>query len=466
MAATAHPQANSSDRRCVVHLDLKGLPPGPFDSRHGQDSNASADVTPPDSGRLLELPAIFAACGYNAILVEWEDAFPWTVDTRFRSQTCYSPRTVRAFVEQAGRFGLEIIPLVQCLGHMETILRLDDYAHLREQADRVDCLNPLADGACELVDALIEDVLELMPDVQHFHLGGDEAWAFATHPDTKAYAEQYGKDQLYLSHVQPLLDKLCSRGIRPLLWHDMMIDWNESLLRTLSDKADLVVWGYAGHPDHVDNFYGTRYVERFHKIGVPMWVAGAYKGADGQSRDRHILERRLENARAWMDLDARFGFRGVIATAWSRYSTHRVQNEPIDGNLDALVLVGQVLSGNTTATSHEKAVKDVLAPLGEYDRFVRCRDVLEQLQTHRDNMWLRLQETYENIAVAHVDPCRRDNALLQQQVSLCRESLAQLEQTAEQFTRVFAGLVPDAWIREYVYVRLEPVRTLLESAST
>jgi hypothetical protein len=54
----------------------------------------------------------------------------------------------------------------------------------------------------------MDDVLTLMPNVKRFHLGGDEAWVFGTHPDTKKYISKHGKDGLYLHHVEPLLDKL------------------------------------------------------------------------------------------------------------------------------------------------------------------------------------------------------------------------------------------------------------------
>ena len=69
-------------QRCV-HLDLKG--------------------TPPSSERLLSLLKMFSAARYNSILVEWEDAFPWTVDERFRSETAYSPDVVRKFAAAALR---------------------------------------------------------------------------------------------------------------------------------------------------------------------------------------------------------------------------------------------------------------------------------------------------------------------------------------------------------------------------
>src|SRR5688500_16926012 len=122
-----------------VHLDLKGLPP-----------------TAP---RLLELLELFAAARFNCLLVEWEDSFPWTCDPRFRAATAYTAADVAAFHRRARQLGLNVIPLVQSLGHMETPLRIADYAPLRELPDRIDGLNPLAPGARELVARMVDDVL-------------------------------------------------------------------------------------------------------------------------------------------------------------------------------------------------------------------------------------------------------------------------------------------------------------------
>src|SRR5690606_39634017 len=54
---------------------------------------------------------------------------------------------------------LELIPLVQCLGHMETPLSLPDYKHLRELPHDSYVLNPLAAGARELVQKMVDDVV-------------------------------------------------------------------------------------------------------------------------------------------------------------------------------------------------------------------------------------------------------------------------------------------------------------------
>ena len=156
-----------------VHLDLKGLPPTPE--------------------RMIELLKLFAAARYNVVLVEWEDTFPWTVDERFRSPTAYTADNIKLFCETAAELGLEMIPLVTCLGHMETPLSVDGYEHLRELPDFEAGLNPLAPGARELIQSMVDDVLKLMPDTKYFHLGGDEARTFGQNPQTKAYVEEHGK---------------------------------------------------------------------------------------------------------------------------------------------------------------------------------------------------------------------------------------------------------------------------------
>src|SRR5438874_12098375 len=135
-----------------AHLDLNGLPPTP--------------------SRLLKLIDIIAAAHFNCILVDWEDSSPWSVDPRFRSETAYSVEQVEAFDHRASERGLEIIPLVQSLGHMETPLRFPEYAPLRELPDRCDGINPLAPGATDLIFRMIAYVISRCVDLRHLHVVG------------------------------------------------------------------------------------------------------------------------------------------------------------------------------------------------------------------------------------------------------------------------------------------------------
>jgi glycosyl hydrolase family 20 len=431
------PDPSSNTRPRVVHLDLKGLPP--------------------TDNRLIELLGVFKHAGYNAVLVEWEDAFPWTIDKRFRSPTAYSPDTVRRFVDHAAQLNLDLIPLVQCLGHMETPLNLPEYAHLREVPDSCSDLNPLAKGARQLIQSMIDDVLNLMPNVKHLHLGGDESWAFATHPDTRAYADKHGKDRLYFQHVEPLLDNLISKNIRPLLWHDMMTKWDDATLRKIGAKADLVVWGYEGHPDEADHHYNTRYIRRFHQLGLPLWAAGAFKGADtdrGMSSDLPNLDERLRNATAWMELDQRFNFSGLIATGWSRWATHSAQTEPIDGALDALVLLGQIFQGKIEHHDPEHLLRQA----DEYERWQQCSAALKLLTAARRKAWLDLQVVKENAVIEGMGQARCASRIRTITLDWIDKSLSQLDAVSDAVRTSLQGLVPDHWIDEYLHTRVQPLR--------
>lgn len=421
-----------------VHLDLKGTPPTPQ--------------------RLLRLLEVFAAARYNAVLVEWEDTFPWAVDERFRCETAYTPEQVSAFREAAERLGLEVIPLVQCLGHMENPLGVPGYERLREVPHRADVLNPLADGAGELVRGMVGDVLAAFPDLRHFHLGGDEAWSFGTHPDTKAYVEAHGKGALYLHHVEPILDELNARGVRPILWHDMMKDWSGEALGRLAEKADLCVWGYRGSPDTTEHHFATKYIQRFADHGVPMWGGTAYKGASGHNVDVTDLEIHEVNASAWADVAGRFGMKGVFATAWSRYSTHNVHCETIDASLDSLIDVAVILHDGRPPAGGRDACLAALAELREKDLFEACHAAMARLSDLRAGGWRTVAHLRELIVMATLDARRRTGGGLARSLAGLKGCVDAADAAALAARKAFAGLVEVIWIDRYLAERIEPLR--------
>lgn len=421
-----------------VHLDLKGVPPT-FE-------------------RLVGLLDLFKAARYNAVLVEWEDTFPWEIDDRFRCETAYTPQQVRDFHHACEERGIEIIPLVQCLGHMETPLTVPDYHGMREVPWRADVLNPLADGARELVQTMVDEVAMLMPGLSHFHLGGDEAWSFGTHPDTKAFIEEHGKGALYLHHIEPILDSLNDRGIRPILWHDMMRDWDSDALERLAEKADLLVWGYNAHPDETTGHYNTTVAEHFKKHGITLWGGTAYKGGDGHNVDLPDLERRRTNGIGWAEVGKRLGMQGVIATAWSRYSTHTVQVEPIDACLDYLVAMGVWLHDAADVEGGLEACAEALEAIGERATFEACRDSMAKLSEARAAGWRQVQNLREQIVTMDDDPRRVGSALTLRWLGGLIAAVDKAEEAAADAQKAFEGLIPKIWIDRYLNERIQPLR--------
>lgn len=424
-----------------IHLDLKGVPPTP--------------------ARMPGLLKIFAAMRYNVVLVEWEDSFPWTVNERFRSPTAYSPDDIAVFVETAAELGLELIPLIQCLGHMETPLSVPGYEHLRELPDIEAGLNPLAPGARELVQAMVDDVLALMPGVQHFHLGGDEARTFGRNPETRAYIEQHGKGALYLHHVEPILDALNTRGVRPILWHDMMIDWDSEALRSLAAKCDLMPWGYDGHPDTTNGHYKTAYIQRFHEHGFTLWGGTAYKGAKGYDADVPDISLHVANARAWVEIGQRFGFAGVVATGWSRYAVDTVQCNPIDSSLDSALMVAVTLHDGRPPEGGDAACVEALASLGEKERFEACRHVMATLARLKKEGWEKVQHARQVTVLGQRQPRRtsaRNPKLGLHALLRLNAIVRKLDDLCGQARACFDGLVDPFWIDEYLATRVQPLR--------
>lgn len=422
----------------AAHLDLKG--------------------TPPTFERLLKLLDLFVAGGYNALLVEWEDMFPWKIDLQFRCETAYTPEQVMQFHAQAKAKGLEIIPLVQCIGHMETFLNWPQYEHLREVCVQSDVLNVLAKGSGDLVQKLVDEVVSLSPGIRYFHLGGDEAWTFGTHPHTKAYAQTHGKDKLYLQHVEPILDSLIARGIRPILWHDMMVEWSDEQIKRLSSKCDLMVWGYSGHPDTTEHHYNTKHIQRFHDLKVPMWAAGAFKGADGPIADLPLLEPRIRNANAWTDMHARFGFKGLCATGWSRYATHNHQCESIEASLDSLLLVGKAFHDGQAKVDDRAAAMAVLETLGERQRFESIYDTMKRLGYGVQHTQMNAM-TIRRLMVLGVKDRRRQNGGFElKYLGWVRKDLLMAEKAAAEMSGRFDGLTDPIWVDRYLQERMHLIR--------
>jgi hexosaminidase len=424
-----------------VHLDLKGVPP--------------------TAERMVTLLKLFTAMRYNVVLVEWEDTFPWTVDERFRSPTAYTREDVSRFVQTAAELGLELIPLVQCLGHMETPLSVPGNEHLREIADNESCLNPLAPGARELIQSMVDDVLALMPDVQHFHLGGDEARTFGQAPETRAYVETHGKGALYLHHVEPILDSLNGRGVRPILWHDMMIDWDSAALTALAAKSDLMPWVYGGDPAAAGGHCNSQIIERFHTHGFTLWGATAYKGAEGYDADVPNVALHVENATAWAKLARTYDFEGVIATAWSRYAVDTLQCNPIDSCLDSAAMVAAILHDGQPPDGGVQAAVEALDSAGEKERFEACRAAMDELARLRRAGWANVQHARQVLVLATMDvrriSARNPKLGLHALVSL-ENTVASLDAAAEKVRTGFGRLIHSRWIDEYVATRIEPLR--------
>jgi len=184
-----------------------------------------------------------ARLGYDTILWEVENNIQWDTCPQCVSAEAFSKAEFREILDRCRSLGLESIPLFQTLGHCEYVLKHPAYRHLAEQPDRMHQYCPTNPQVLTFLHQWIEEYIELFGDVQRFHLGADEACNLAACDRCRMYAAEHSRSELYVQHINAVADVLQRRGIRPMIWADMVLHFPESLDR-LSREIGLCDWMY------------------------------------------------------------------------------------------------------------------------------------------------------------------------------------------------------------------------------
>jgi hypothetical protein len=192
-----------------------------------------------DMKYLLARPAVIedwlrqlAAWKINTILFEYEDKFPYERHRFLRHESAMTPAQLRRVLDTARQHHIQVVPLIQTLGHLEYCLKHEELAHLREMPDILFQINPLNPDARRFVLEMIDEVMAYHPDAEYFHVGGDETWFLGANPQSREMVERKGEIGIYLDYMLPVLEHVILAGKRPVLWDD--------ILREQADKCDRI----------------------------------------------------------------------------------------------------------------------------------------------------------------------------------------------------------------------------------
>ena len=205
--------------------------------------------------------AEIASLGYNAILMEYMDSFPYEGElAALRSPDALTREELLAILEEAERLGLEIIPLVQCFGHSYWVLRHPEFEHLAEGYEegmpREEKVYPwgwmklttMCASNPRVGDFWRETVRQIVtahPHIKHFHIGGDEI-KLPSCPTCLERVEKVGLSNLLADHYIASCDAVSAYGVEPMLWGDVVLAYPDTLER-LRDRGMLVDWNYSSN---------------------------------------------------------------------------------------------------------------------------------------------------------------------------------------------------------------------------
>lgn len=250
-----------------------------------------------------------AAFGINTLVMEWEATFPFESHPVIPNRHAYTKAEIAGFVSHCKKLGIDVVPLQQCLGHLEYVLQHARYAEQREDQKDVSQICPLeTERNKQLFIDLFTEMAELHPS-DYFHIGGDEAYLFGQCDQCSAAVERSGKSNLLADHLKMVCDIVVSLGKRPVLWADIAQKYPDELGQ-LPKETIFLVWNYGwalgrfGDPKNIT------------KLGFEVWGAPALRS----NPDNFFLTRwdyHFNNIRDFIPVCRDSGYNGVIMTSWS-----------------------------------------------------------------------------------------------------------------------------------------------------
>ena len=258
---------------------------------------------------LKELAREASAEGINTIIVEWEASFPFRRHAVLRNRYAYTPDEVKEFIDCCAGLGIDVIPLQNCFGHCEYILRHSRYAALREDKKEVSQVCPLKTAEAEAVfQEIFEDIAELHPS-RYLHIGADETRLLGHCRQCAEKVKNEGVSNLFVDYVNTMCRIVTGLGKIPIIWCDMLLQYPEAIER-LPKELIVIDWNYGWDPAHFGD------IDRIRKAGITVWGASSLRSAP----DNIFLtqwDKHFNNLATYIPYARENGFRGMINTSWS-----------------------------------------------------------------------------------------------------------------------------------------------------
>ena len=258
---------------------------------------------------MKEFATELAGFGINTLIVEWEATFPYDKHAVISNELAFSPAEVTEFVKYCDGLGIDVIPLQQCFGHVEYILRHERYNSFKETYElEISQVCPLKKGVVEVFSEIFAEVAALHPS-EYFHIGGDETFLLGKCPRCRSYVEKYGKSSLFVDYIVKMCDAVTALGKRPVLWADIITKYPEAIDR-LPKNAILVDWNYGWSIKKFGD------LDKVLASGLDVWGAPAIR-----SHPDHYYstdwKKHFNNQRDFIPYAREAGYKGIVMTSWS-----------------------------------------------------------------------------------------------------------------------------------------------------
>ncbi len=183
-----------------------------YDTKHHQDKASYVKSFIKDLARYK----------INMLIWEWEDKFAYPSHPEIGAPGAFTPAEMKDFTLFARRYHIQLVPLVQGLGHVSFILKWPQYIDLRENPSSNWEFCPLKDGSYRLLNDLWKDAADATSGSDYFHIGSDETYELGECDACRTKADETGKSGLYQLFVNRSAGYLKSLGRKVMAWETPM----------------------------------------------------------------------------------------------------------------------------------------------------------------------------------------------------------------------------------------------------
>lgn len=286
----------------------------------------------------------------NAVVFEFEDKLRYQRQPLVGAPQSISIDEMAALTRYARERHIEIIPLVQGLGHATFILKHEEYYGLRELSWNKWAFCPLNEGTYQVLFDLYRDAIAATPGSKYLHIGGDEIGNIGLCPRCKPMADKEGMLSLSLYWLKRVCEFARENGRIPIFWDDMPLKqggvyestwsdevtseeaanaWKEGipkldkLLEEFPKNCIYMRWNYsmARQPGNI------LALDWYKSHGLKAMIAVATNGEGGmlfqpEERDKGKASSGIITIKSFIQLAAEKNISGMLCTAWDDKSPH------------------------------------------------------------------------------------------------------------------------------------------------
>ncbi|MBN9385831.1 MAG: beta-N-acetylhexosaminidase [Chitinophagaceae bacterium] len=265
----------------------------------------------------------------NMLVWEWEDKFAYPSHPEIGAPGAFTLQEMQELTRYARKFHIQIVPLVQGLGHASFILKWPQFAGLREIPASNFEFCPLKDSTYQLLDDLWQDALKATPGSRYIHIGSDETYELGACPLCRKKDNEIGRSGLYHLFLDRSAAALQGKGRQVMAWESPM-GWEKSRLKVYSEsmRQDKPVVPRKGLVLTESYEYETpdlQYARKARSLGYPVMAYDPNPGIEqlflpyffSKDGKGHLQPGSLENSYRFLQTNMGKGvFDGVIRTSW------------------------------------------------------------------------------------------------------------------------------------------------------